>query len=144
MLGLVTHPAYDIPLPDGHRFPATKFSRLMAIIARDGLLEGFEQHHPEPVARADLAAVHCPDYIDAVAAGTLSAEALRVLGLHWSDVLRNRSFLAPNGTLATARLALADGLACHAAGGTHHAHYDYGAGYCVFNDLAYTARRARC
>lgn len=141
MLGLVTHPAYDIPLPDGHRFPATKFSRLMAIMARDGLLDGFDQHHPEPVARADLAAVHCPDYIDAVAAGTLSAGALRVLGLHWSDVLRNRSFLAPNGTLATARLALADGLACHAAGGTHHAHYDYGAGYCVFNDLAYAARR---
>ena len=141
MLGLVTHPAYDIPLPDGHRFPATKFSRLMEILTRDGVLDGFAQHYPEPAARGDLAAVHCPDYIGAVAAGALSADALRVLGLKWSDVLRDRSFLAPNGTLATARLALAGGLACHAAGGTHHAHYDYGAGYCVFNDLAYAARR---
>ena len=141
MLGLVTHPSYDIPLQDGHQFPATKFSRLMAILARDGVLEGFVQHNPEPVSHADLAAVHCPDYIKAVAAGTLSDRDLRVLGLPWSEVLRNRSFLAPNGTLATARLALADGLACHAAGGTHHAHYDYGAGYCVFNDLVYTARR---
>ena len=76
MLGLVTHPAYDIPLPDGHSFPATKFSRLMAIMARDGLLDGFAQHHPEPVACADLAAVHCPDYINAVAAGTLSASGM--------------------------------------------------------------------
>ena len=41
MLGLVTHPSYDIPLKDGHKFPATKFSRLMAILARDGVLEGF-------------------------------------------------------------------------------------------------------
>ncbi len=141
MLGLVTHPSYDIQLQNGHQFPATKFSRLMAILARDGVLEGFVQHNPEPVSHADLAVVHCPDYINAVAAGTLSARELRVLGLPWSEVLRNRSFLAPNGTLAAARLALAEGLACHAAGGTHHAHYNYGAGYCVFNDLVYTARR---
>ena len=141
MLGLVTHPSYDIPLQNGHQFPATKFSQLMAILGRDGVLEGFVQHNPESVSHADLAVVHCPDYINAVAAGTLSARELRVLGLPWSEVLRNRSFLAPNGTLATARLALAEGLACHAAGGTHHAHYNYGAGYCVFNDLVYTARR---
>ncbi len=141
MLGLVTHPSYDIPLQDGHQFPATKFSRLIAILARDGVLDRFDQHQPEPAARDDLATVHCPDYIDTVAEGTLSVSALRILGLPWSEVLRNRSFLAPNGTLATARLALANGLACHAAGGTHHAHYDYGAGYCVFNDLVYTARR---
>ena len=80
MLGLVTHPSYDIQLQNGHQFPATKFSRLMAILARDGVLEGFVQHNPEPVSHADLAVVHCPDYINAVAAGTLSARALRVLG----------------------------------------------------------------
>ena len=34
MPGLVTHPSYDIPLQNGHQFPATKFSRLMAILAR--------------------------------------------------------------------------------------------------------------
>ena len=56
-------------------------------------------------------------------------------------MLANRSFLAVNGTLLAARQALAHGLACHAAGGTHHAHFAHGAGYCVFNDLAYTAVR---
>ena len=141
MLDLVTHPAYDIPLPARHRFPATKFSRLMTVMKRDGMLNGFTQHQPKPASQADLMAVHCPHYINQVASGTLPEEALRVLGLKWSDVLRNRSFLAPNGTLETARLALTSGLACHAAGGTHHAHYAYGAGYCVFNDLAYAARR---
>ena len=58
----------------------------------------------------------------------------------WSKILQQRSFIAPNGTLLAAQLALQTGIACHAAGGTHHAHWDFGAGFCVFNDLAYTAR----
>ena len=28
------------------------------------------------------------------------------------------------------------GIAGNMAGGTHHAHYDFGSGYCIFNDLA--------
>ena len=80
-------------------------------------------------------------YVDAIAEGTLDRESLRVLGLNWSRVLADRSFLAVNGTLLTARRALEYGLACHAAGGTHHAHHGHGAGFCVFNDLAYTAAR---
>ncbi|MDA7599735.1 histone deacetylase [Alphaproteobacteria bacterium] len=139
MPSLVFHPNYDIPLPDGHRFPATKFSRLIANLDKTGLLDRFDIHQPEPVMARDLAITQHPDYIDAIANGTLAAKQIRVLGLNWSEVLARRSFLAVNGTLLAARHALLTGLACHAAGGTHHAHYDYGAGFCVFNDLAYAA-----
>ena len=139
MLSLVSHPDYDIPLPDGHRFPSTKFSALMARLAADGILDHFTLHHPGPASADDLARTQDPAYIEAIAAGTLDAAALRVLGLTWSRVLANRSFLAVNGTLLAARQALLHGLACHAAGGTHHAHFGHGAGYCVFNDLAYSA-----
>ena len=31
------------------------------------------------------------------------------------------------------------GIAGNMAGGTHHAHYDFGSGYCIFNDLAVCA-----
>jgi len=141
MLSLVTHPAYDIPLPDGHRFPATKFSRLMARLQDDGITAAFTSFHPAPAGRVDLWATQSASYVDAVAEGTLDRDALRVMGLVWSQVLANRSFLAVNGTLLAARQALRHGLACHAAGGTHHAHHGHGAGYCVFNDLAYTATR---
>ena len=58
----------------------------------------------------------------------------------WSEILRTRSLVAANGTLLAAKLALQTGVACHAAGGTHHAHSDFGAGFCVFNDLAYASR----
>jgi acetoin utilization deacetylase AcuC-like enzyme len=32
------------------------------------------------------------------------------------------------------------GLACHLAGGTHHAFADHGSGFCIFNDVAVAAR----
>ena len=141
MLSLVSHPDYDIPLPDGHRFPSTKFSALMARLAADGVRDRFALHRPDPAQRTDLARTQDPAYVAAIADGTLDDAALRVLGLTWSQVLANRSFLAVNGTLLAARQALAHGLACHAAGGTHHAHFGHGAGYCVFNDLAHAAVR---
>ena len=49
MIGLVSHPDYDIPLPDGHRFPATKFSRLVSRLHADGIVGQFVPLQPEPV-----------------------------------------------------------------------------------------------
>ena len=141
MISLVSHPDYDIPLPDGHRFPATKFSRLFSRLNADGIVGQFVPLQPEPVNPMALSLTQDAGYIDAIANGTLDRQSQRVLGLIWSQVLANRSFLAVNGTLLAARHALSHGMACHAAGGTHHAHHAHGAGFCVFNDLAYTAAR---
>ncbi len=42
--------------------------------------------------------------------------------------------------MLTARLALEHGVACNTAGGSHHAFAGFGAGFCVFNDVAVAAR----
>ncbi len=42
-----------------------------------------------------------------------------------------------------ARAALEEAIAVNLAGGTHHAMYDAGEGYCVFNDAAVTIRTLR-
>jgi acetoin utilization deacetylase AcuC-like enzyme len=95
---------------------------------------------PAPLAtRADLVRAHAPAYVDAVLAGTLDERAVRKLGLPWSPALVTRSLASVGGTLAAARAALVDGLAGNLAGGTHHAHRDFGSGFCVWNDLAVTA-----
>ena len=44
------------------------------------------------------------------------------------------------GTLQAARLAMHEGIAANLAGGTHHAYAGRGGGFCVFNDLAVSAR----
>jgi len=36
--------------------------------------------------------------------------------------------------------AIQNGVACNTAGGSHHANFDGGAGYCVFNDVAVAAQ----
>ena len=56
-----------------------------------------------------------------------------------SPVLALRSRCAVAGTLLAARLALEHGLACNTAGGSHHAFAGFGAGFCVFNDVAVAA-----
>ncbi len=68
--------------------------------------------------------------------GELSREDQRRLGLPWNEALARRTVRAVGGSILAAEKALEHGLACHLAGGTHHAHYDYPAGFCIFNDLA--------
>jgi acetoin utilization deacetylase AcuC-like enzyme len=137
---IVYHPSYDIPLPENHRFPGTKYSALIKELESTGLIEHYLKYVPKPTTSKYLSIAHDPVYIRSIETGNLSKEQQTKLGLPWSETLRQRSFLSPNGTLLAAQLALQTGVACHAAGGTHHAHWDFGAGFCVFNDLAYAAR----
>ena len=55
------------------------------------------------------------------------------------DLLIIDDLLATGGTVLASKLALEYKLACNTAGGGHHASYDFGAGYCVFNDTAVAA-----
>ena len=90
--------------------------------------------------RRILKSVHCPDFVDAFCDGRLDAKALRRIGFPWSEALVKRTCCEISGTLLTAEIALQQGIAVSCAGGTHHAHYDFGSGFCIFNDLAITAR----
>ena len=98
----------------------------------------------------ELALVHHPDHIGAVSAGTLSAAAQREIGFPWSLALAGRARRSVGATVAAARVALGllapgktgqgQGIAANMAGGTHHAYANKGSGFCVFNDVAVTAR----
>ena len=137
---IIHHSSYDMLLPEKHRFPGSKYSLLIKDLETSGVIESYLKYVPKPATAEHLSIAHDPSYIQAIETGNLSREQQVRLGLPWSEILRQRSFIAPNGTLLAAQLALQTGIACHAAGGTHHAHRDFGAGFCVFNDLAYTAR----
>jgi len=65
---------------------------------------------------------------------------MRRIGFPWSPQLVERTLRSCGATVAAARHALVAGGAAYLAGGTHHAHRDFGAGYCVFNDVAVAAR----
>ncbi|WP_051111883.1 histone deacetylase family protein [Spiribacter salinus] len=133
----VHHPDYTFPLPARHPFPMEKFRLLRQHL--DALGDSLEWHQPTPISLAALKQVHDADYIEALVKGQLDERAQRRSGFPWSEALVRRVRLETGGTLLGARLALTDGLALNAAGGTHHAHADFASGYCLINDLAVVA-----
>ncbi|WP_396035039.1 histone deacetylase [Candidatus Cyanaurora vandensis] len=136
VLPLVYSPQYGITLPEGHRFPMSKFKMLRDYLVDQGIAPD-EFHCPQPATEDLLALVHDREYVRNFCQGT---HPMRRIGLPWSPALVTRTCTAVGGTLLTARLALTHGLACNTAGGTHHAFSDFGAGVCIFNDLAIAAR----
>lgn len=131
--------AYDINVPIGHRFNGTKFSKLANQLQKSDFYQRLDFQQSSPVRYQDVLRTHDVDYVKRVVDRALSREEVRQINLPINTQLIKRSFLALNGTYKTALKALDEGVACHAAGGTHHAHYSNGLGFCVFNDLAFTA-----
>ena len=138
-LNVVYNHNYDIPLPNGHRFVGTKFSDLYNHIKDSDIYKNLIIHKSIEAPISDVQCVHNSEYVLNVKQGNLSRADERKINLPWSKRLARRSFLAIQGTLQTSQLALENGVACHLAGGTHHAFKDCGSGFCVFNDLAYAS-----
>ncbi|MBY6186737.1 histone deacetylase [Marinobacter hydrocarbonoclasticus] len=140
MLHAVYHPIYSaLPLPEHHRFPIHKYRLLYEHLLHQAVLKPDRLHQPRPLTLEEVAQVHCPDYVRQFAEGTLDPKAQRRLGFPWSPPLVERTLTACGGTLRTAELALDHGIACHLSGGYHHAHREFGSGFCVFNDLVLAA-----
>ena len=129
---------FVLPLPPGHRFPMGKYARLRDRLAAE--LPALELAQAAPASDAELALAHTPEYIAAVAQGTLDARVQREIGFPWSAAMVERSRRSVGATVQAARVALAEGIAANIAGGTHHASAERGGGYCVFNDVAVAAR----
>lgn len=140
MVPIVFHPGYVVPLPEGHRFPMAKFAMIHDLLLIEGITAAGRSVLPEIAPREVVELVHSTEYVASLLEGTLSPKAERRIGLPWSEALAERTFRAVGGTIETARLALAHGIACNSAGGTHHAHPDFGSGFCLLNDLAVAAR----
>ena len=129
---------FVLPLPEGHRFPMSKYSAL-----RNRLEAGLPDVRLAPAPAAtdgELALVHTPAYVRAVSEGTLTPQHQRAIGFPWSMQMAERARRSVGATVAAARAALEQGIAANLAGGTHHAYVDKGGGFCVFNDVAVTAR----
>ncbi len=131
---------FVLPLPEGHRFPMAKYSRLRERIVSEAVVRAGDLHEAPLASIDDLHLVHDPQYVAAVLNGTVAPEVQRRIGFPWSPQMVERSRRSVGATIAAARAALDDGIAVNLAGGTHHAFADRGEGFCVFNDAAVAAR----
>jgi acetoin utilization deacetylase AcuC-like enzyme len=136
MLHVVHHPDYVVSASGGaHQF--SKYGVVMDLLRAGPLIE----HSPEAMPREWLEAAHDTAYVAAVMAAAVAPEIERRIGFAVTAAVARRAVLSPGGTWLAAKLAQEHGYAANAAGGSHHALPDRGAGFCVFNDLAVAALR---
>ena len=131
---------FVLPLPEGHKFPMAKYSRLRERIVAEGIIAPGDLDEAPEASWDEIRLVHDASYVDAVATGTVPREIQRRIGFPWSPGMVERSRRSVGATIAAARAALDEGVAANLAGGTHHAFADRGEGFCVFNDVAVATR----
>ncbi len=131
---------FQLPLPEGHRFPIRKYALLRERLERGPIRDRIETRVPEAATDQQLLTIHTEGYLQKLREGSLTELEQRRIGFPWSPAMVERSRRSTGATLAAARAALADGAGVHLAGGTHHAFADHGQGFCVFNDVAVSVR----
>jgi acetoin utilization deacetylase AcuC-like enzyme len=139
MLHVVHHSDYMAPRPARGTFRFDKYVLVMEELRASGA--AITEHAPEPMPRAWLEAVHCPEYVDQVLRAEVPRAKERRIGFPVTPAITARVRHTNGGTWLAAQLAMRHGYAANSAAGSHHALHDTGAGYCVFNDLAVTANR---
>ncbi len=136
-LPVVNHPDYVAKINDDNKFPIKKFGALADYLLKECVVKKF--HIPKECSISTLKTSHSLEYINHIKNKTLDLKLQKKIGFPINDSVARRSFVATGGTVLASKLALDSKLACNTAGGSHHATFDYGAGYCVFNDVAVAA-----
>ena len=133
-LPVVNHKDYFAKIGDDHKFPINKFGELANYLIEKKIVKKF--HNPYPCSDETLKRAHSKNYIKDVKDKTLDQNTIKKIGFPLVDSVVQRSLVATGGTVLASKLAINSGLACNTAGGSHHANFEGGAGYCVFNDVA--------
>ena len=136
-LPVINHKDYFAKIGDDHKFPINKFSELAKYLIDQKIVKEF--HKPYPCSDETLRRAHSEKYIKDIKNKTLDKNGVKKIGFPLVDSVVQRSLVATGGTVLASKLAINYGLACNTAGGSHHANFEGGAGYCVFNDVAVAA-----
>jgi acetoin utilization deacetylase AcuC-like enzyme len=139
MLHVVHHPDYVVSSAPSGAHAFSKYAAVMEALCSDG--GALTIHSPEPAPREWIEAAHGPAYVESVFDARVDPVIERRIGFKITPEVARRAIMTPGGTWRAAKLAIEHGFAANAAGGSHHALPDTGAGYCVFNDLAIAALR---
>ena len=136
-LPVINHEDYFAKIGDDHKFPINKFGELANYLLEKKIINQF--HKPYPCSVKTLKGAHSQTYISNIINKSLDQNGVKKIGFPLVDSVIKRSLVATGGTVLASKLALEHGIACNTAGGSHHANFDGGAGYCVFNDVAVAA-----
>ncbi|GEM_PF-51910 len=138
------HELYTGGIHPDARFPRDRYNRIAHRLSAGEAAELVRIQTAPMASRDDILLAHDARYVDRFLCGSMDPKERRRIGLRpWTPSLIPRTLRLMGGAIAALNhVSQYGGLAANMAGGTHHAHRDFGSGYCVFNDLAVCAKLA--
>tara|TARA_B100001287_G_C22639146_1_gene509171 strand:+ start:101 stop:940 length:840 start_codon:yes stop_codon:yes gene_type:complete len=117
-----------------------KYDLLPKQLLHEGTILEEDLMAPKVIENSILERVHCLQYLDDLKNLKISPKAQRQSGFVHSNQLIHREWTIMEGTRMAAEFALQNNIAFNIAGGTHHAFYDRGEGFCLLNDHVIAAQ----
>ena len=140
MLEIFYHPIYTSGISKSSNFPRDRYQLIFESISKSNRNKDIKFKIPKKINVKHLYNVHQKDYVDQFLKGKLSEVQQRKIGLRpWTSKIIERTLFIMGGSVSAVMSSIENGASANLAGGTHHAYYDYGSGYCVFNDLVISA-----
>ena len=139
VLKIAFRPEFVHPLKEGHRFPMLKYELIPLQLKHEGIADESNFFSPELASFESCCLVHDPVYVRQLFELTLDSKMVRRIGFPLTQGLIDRERYILDGTIQSANYARAYGVSFNIAGGTHHAGYDFGEGFCLINDQATAA-----
>lgn len=139
MLKIAFHPNYIHPLREGHRFPMLKYELIPAQLLHEGIVGKDSFFEPRQADYETCCLAHDAEYVKHLFDLSIDAKMVRRIGFPLSEELIARERYILDGTIRSALYAQEFKVSFNIAGGTHHAGYDFGEGFCLMNDQAVSA-----
>lgn len=119
----------------GHAFDTTRKAEWIAESLAHNPIPEIEICRPRMFSARELTRIHSYTYVTAMMHG-YPKEIAESQGFPWDQLMWTAAIASVSGACGAVLAALDDGLAGSLSTGLHHARYDRGSGYCVFNGLA--------
>jgi len=140
MLKIAYHPSYNYSLPQGHRFPMTKYTLLPEYLLSQEICSEANFFAPKKISATHILKTHTEAYYKKLLNLELDKKEIRKIGFPLRADLVDRGHYIIGGTIQGCNFALDNGVAFNIAGGTHHTYADRGEAFCLLNDQAVAAQ----
>ena len=139
MFELFYHPIYTYGIDKNSTFPRDRYEMTKNYLDEQEIMINFQK--PKLARFEDILLGHQEKFVTSFMNGLLTEKEKRRIGLQpWNEHIVNRTRYILGGSIGAMQSAIKrKSIAGNMAGGTHHAHFSYGSGYCIFNDLAICA-----
>tara|TARA_B110000037_G_scaffold53114_2_gene65073 strand:- start:16648 stop:17571 length:924 start_codon:yes stop_codon:yes gene_type:complete len=143
-LNIYYHPLYTDGIDSKSRFPRERYKLIYELLQESDSKELINFISSPICKKEDLLLAHDKIFVEKFLTNTLSTQEKRKIGLQpWNNHIIERTMRIMGGSVSAVNSAIKGSISANMAGGTHHAFHHYGAGYCVFNDLAVSAYVAK-